>query len=528
MPRTELKTKKRTLPKSKAKKSTVKKSPIKSNTKTVKKQNGNGAKMDDFSVFRALASAITSRSNLFGAFDQQFGGDRSIYQACGYPQNILFEEMWNRYKRGDIAKRIVNAFPDETWLGKPEVIDNEDPEETEFEKAWKTLVKDNKVYHYLKRVDRLSGIGRYGVLLLGFDGADPMEQPIAGKRKLLYLQPYKEDHVTIKKWDEDPKSERYGLPEIYEIDTGSVMKDEDKGTTGTVQTDKLKLVHYSRIIHIAEDCSESDVYGTPRLEVMWNRLMDLDKIMGGSGEMFWRGGFPGLALEMDSEANPDTQTITELDEEIEKYIHRLTRVLRLQGIEAKELTGDAKDPEGHVNVQLRIISAVTGIPVRILTGSERGELASTTDQRNWNKKVDERRKDYAEPMILREFINRMIEYGVLPKPQDGEYEVRWPDLDTMTEKESAEVDETRAKTLEHLAKANSIGGDMIVPVEHQRTDFLGYEQEEADQINEDVDEQLELEAKETAEAEESMRKAEEARKREEEDKKPVTEDEEFV
>ncbi|BAQ70866.1 hypothetical protein NHU_03740 [Rhodovulum sulfidophilum] len=40
------------------------------------------------------------------------------------------------------------------------------------------------------------------------------------------------------------------------------------------------------MIHIAERALEDESIGTPRLERVWNRLMDLDKLLGGSAEMY--------------------------------------------------------------------------------------------------------------------------------------------------------------------------------------------------------------------------------------------------
>ena len=47
------------------------------------------------------------------------------------------------------------------------------------------------------------------------------------------------------------------------------------------------LVHASRVIHVAEDILDDEVYGIPRLEPLYNYLDDLLKVVGGSAEMFW-------------------------------------------------------------------------------------------------------------------------------------------------------------------------------------------------------------------------------------------------
>jgi hypothetical protein len=129
-------------------------------------------------------------------------------------------------------------------------------------------------------------------------------------------------------------------------------------------------------------------------------------------------------------------------------------------LDIKELTAQVSDPSKHVSVLLDLIAGTTGIPKRILIGSERGELASTQDETAWNSRVDERRRNYAEPMILRPFIDRLITIGVLPQPRDG-YVVEWPPIFTPSEEQQAKVAETKAKAL--AAYMSAPGADMILP-----------------------------------------------------------------
>ena len=63
-----------------------------------------------------------------------------------------------------------------------------------------------------------------------------------------------------------------------------------------------------------------------------------------------------------------------------------------------------------------MISACTGIPYRLLTGVEQGELASTKDQDNWNTRVDARRNSFCTNQIIRPFFNRLIQYRAIVPP----------------------------------------------------------------------------------------------------------------
>ena len=297
-----------------------------------------------------------------------------------------------------------------SWRLYPSIDESEGgKEETEFETKVKEMEKDLKIYHYLSRVDRLSGIGKYAVLLLGFKDGRKLDKPIKSSNELMYLQCYSEENAQIETVVDDPTDARYGLPELYKINMSSPNVNL---TVGSV------MVHHSRIVHVSEGMLESDVYGTSRLEPILNRLFDLDLILGGGAEMFWRGAFPGFGLVAREDAyfSDDGQDLQALETEMDAYIHNLQRYFRVQDVDIQQLTTQVADPSAHIEVQLMAISASTGIPKRILVGSERGELASAQDETAWIRKVDERRTNYLEPMIVRPFYDRLIDAGVLSEP----------------------------------------------------------------------------------------------------------------
>ena len=454
--------------------------------RTRTKQNGNGQHPDPIAQAQfEVLSAITSRAQLAAKMGTSFAGDRNIYTAAGYPTNISYKRYYNRYQRQDIAKRIVNSLPDATWRLHPQVIEDQDPEvETEFEKAFEAVLDRIPLFHYCRRVDRLAGIGRYAVLFLGLSDGSP-GQEISGKNDLLYLQVYSEDAAGIGTWVTGKGEERFGLPMDYNIQAS------------TTETDSETFkVHHSRVVHVADDTVENDVYGTPRLEAIYNRLQDLETTMAGSTEAQWQAGFFGMAFQ--APAGVPIQSESAMEDEIEEYYHGLRRYLRLKGVEAKPLTGSVSSPKDLVDMELKLISGATGIPLRILTGSERGELSSVKDDANWRDRVDERRLTFAEPFILREMINRMIEAGVLPEPKDG-YSIEWPDLVDADVKESTEIARI---TTESLAKYIQDEVSQLIPPMAYLTKIIGISEEEAIEMLEEAERMIEEEDLEASELEE--------------------------
>lgn len=464
-------------------------------------------------ILATLASISLTRAALARGLGKQYGGERDVYAALGWKKELCFADFYYQWQRGNIAKRIVEAFPEATWRGEPVVFETEDPKQvTTFEASWAELLDNFDVWHFLTRTDKLARMGKYAVLYFGFDDGEP-SQPLqkSTNRKLLYLQPYSEPNATINTWDKDKTSPRYGMPETYKLKVrnlnNAVPTSDVRAIQQATSTEDM-VVHWSRIIHVAENLLESNVYGTPAMECVYNNLSSLELIAGGSGEMFWRGAFPGLALEMDPTAQVADESA--LNDEIDEYVHNMRRVLRLKGIQAKSLTpGILSDPEKYVDTQLKLIAGATKIPVRILTGSEMGELASTQDKENWEDRVAERRNDFAEPVLLRPFIEKLIESGVLPAPGNSNgFSIAWPDIEAQSDKEQAEIGEIRAKALQAYVTS---GAHVVVPPMQFLVNFLGFTEEEAIQMLEEVERMLEEEAKEAEAAQATVAEEEAAR-----------------
>ena len=386
-------------------------------------------------------SALVSRMNLASKLGYQFDGERNLYRALGYPAGELkFDDFFARYVRQDIAKAIIDRPVKATWQGPLEMLESNEKDDTVFEKAWKDLNRKFGIKTRLARVDRLTGIGRYGVLLLGLEDTSNTEgfaKPVTGIRHTLkYLKPFSEKNARINTYEQDVKNPRYGLPLLYELE----VSDPAGNTNATVQ------VHYSRVIHIVYDNLESEVLGTPVLEAVFNRLMDLDKVVGGSGEMFWRNARPGYQGIIDKDYTLTKPMEDDLKNQIDEYDHDLRRMLLNAGIKWEELKQAVEDPSTAVAVILQMISAETGIPVRILTGSERGELASSEDRGEWLSYVQIRREEHAEVRIVRPVVDRFIELGILPKPA-VDYSIKWADLFAQSEKARVEIGKSRANAI---------------------------------------------------------------------------------
>lgn len=399
-----------------------------------------------------LAAQMTRRA-LAGAIGQTaFGGLRKYYETLGYPTEIAFSDFEQRYRRQDIASRIVDLPAMDTWK-KPPRISEDGETQTPFVKDWEALEARLGVWGMLSRVDRLSGIGRFGVLLLGLrDGGEPAaevaEGTLKGPQDVLYLRPFDEGQANVKTWEDESQNERYGLPLSYEL---NMWRDKP-----------AEVVHWTRILHVAEGKLGSEIFGTPRLERVFNLLGDLIKFVGGSAEATWLMMRPPMLLRPQEGYDLD-MTDAQLQEEFERWANDMLRILFVEGMEGEQLgTSQVVDPTGLFGVTIALMAAASGIPQRVLVGSAKGELAAAEyDAKQWAGQVAFRQKLYAEPEILRPFIDRLVWMGAVrpsvngyhvgEKAADGEW--YWPPLIEMSEAEKAEITQALSEAVKNMTHA---------------------------------------------------------------------------
>ena len=114
-------------------------------------------------------------------------------------------------------------------------------------------------------------------------------------------------------------------------------------------------------------------------------------------------------------------------------------------------------PKEQIEAHLQLIAAGAGIPQRILYGSERGELASTQDQTDWETTITSRQQNVMTPLFVRQTIDRLIAIGVLPVPQGGEYEVVWPPSRSTNPIRQAEIAERMGGRWRRISRAKGAG-----------------------------------------------------------------------
>lgn len=413
---------------------------------------------DDFDPNSTLISSWLQRVRIWMA-GLQYGGARDLYAVLGYSRTIQQSDYAARYLRQDIAKRIIDQPVLSTWADSPEILSD-----ANFMAAWKNLTTPGantpKVWQSIIRLDRLAGLGQFAGLVFGFDDGQDLSQPITKKdgRKLLYLQPYAEQALKVKTYDTNKASPRFGLPVIYTVSPGRFRPEIRTGNAGFTWSSESGRpqfdCHFSRFLHVAEGLLEDSVYGRSRLEVVTNLLDDLIKIQGGGAEAFWLLANRGMQVDVDKEMELSPEEGQRLQQEVEDYQNEIRRIIRTRGVKINPLASDGADPASAFANTVALLSAATGIPQSILIGSAKSALITQQDRQAWSERVSERRTEYAEPVVLRPFIDVLVNAGALPTPTQG-LEVDWPEAFSLSPLERAQTSAQMARSAANLTKSQA-------------------------------------------------------------------------
>lgn len=386
-------------------------------------------------VLNAANDAV-SRTGLASRLGMQFEGERDLYATFGYKTNLSYDDYRAFYDRLGMATRVVEKFSDDTWNKPPVLVDGESrsdgigTSETPFITEFNALAKKLQLWQVMRQADIMCGIGRYSLLFLGASGDFARPAP---NGQLFYISAYDEKQAEIGKYVKDKKKESYGLPETYKV---SMENLEEFGGINT------RAVHYSRVIHISENRLGSRVFGRPRMQEVYNRLTDLEKVTGGGAEAAWLAVYMGfLLLTREGTEFPaeDSQEWKSADEAIQRFAHRMQRFATLRGVERVENLGVHEVRIKDIyEVLIGDLAGSKGIPQRILLGSERGNLASSQDMQEWNGVIKGRRTNFAEPEMIDPFVDYCIKHEVIPAPQSGSYTTEWLPVYTPTQVEEAD------------------------------------------------------------------------------------------
>lgn len=398
-----------------------------------------------------LNATISTLSKRIGSvlFGVSKDGKRDISSIYGYQPSLEFANYYGMFARGGLAKRIVASIPRSCWRDGVKVVEGESEILAD---QIAELESSGNLSQKLERADVLGRLGRFSVLFVGVpDGLEP-EKPLGTARPdrldEVYFAPYAEDGIEIAAWENDAASPRYGMPTMYQLSV------QTRGDSGQAVMTQPRRVHWSRVVHIAEDLLDNDVEGMPVLQAVFNALEDLNKTTGGAAEAYFRNARNRFALQTDPKFNASIGTAEKqaLEEEAQRFQNDWQDFIRAGGIDVKPLTIPHNDPAGTVHVILQVISGTTGIPIRILTGEGAGQLAGNEDKESYNQLIQDRKEVYCSSWAMR-VLKILAAAKMLDLPKKAK--ILWSTPETLSETDKATNANSKATALASIGTALS-------------------------------------------------------------------------
>lgn len=458
---------------------------------------------------RLTANVMTMRSALMRKL-LQYDDRRDINAECGYPEtNPTAIDYRSMYDRHGVAQRVVNLYPEERWRRDVNIMENREADQTDFERTFDGLQKKCNVLYYIQRLDKISGIGRFGVMLFGLNDGLKLDQPVKGFKddgtvnekdrgelEVTFIRVFDESLIRISEFERDERNPRFGLPKYYTLKFADPTSSPEGDSAPPEQYTELK-VHWSRVVHAADNRVTSEIIGASRQLVVWDRLLDMRKIFGGNGEMYWRGAFNGISLESHPNLEDVEIDVSATRDQLDLYMNGLQRYLVLSGMSAKSLAPNVASPEPHFKTALLGITIPLACPYRVFVGSEQASQASTQDIETWRGRMNKTNTDYTGPQLVVPVIQRLIDYGAVAppdKPEEGmevgTFEAEFPDLN---EQDDTTKIENSSKLTEAIAKYIQSGASELIPEKEFLTMILNFDDDEAEAILEAAEQRMEEE-----------------------------------
>lgn len=399
-------------------------------------------------LVNALADAVGRQRMLYAGMNGNTKRTK-LWDEFGYPEQVEFDGYYRAYERNAVAHAAVHNLLDSCWVDSPTIIDGEEGKESTETTPWEKQVTKLLKRHWpkIKDADRRNLVGRYSALLIQFKDGGDWKQPVnvatvkaLGEKAVIRLIPAWESQVVPGTYVTDMQSERYGQPEFYYFNEQPVGDDKAYGPTRSVQ------VHPDRIIIICEGSEDENMLsGVPFLRAGYNKLLDLEKISGGSAEGFLKNASRQLGIAFDKDTDMDSLKksaveagFKDLGDALNDKITRMNRgtdaALVMQAGAPSVLSVAAADPSPSWTVAANEFSASIQSPFTIQFGQQTGRLASDEDKTAWAKRCNGRRWGHQTTLVT-VLIERFWTTGVISAPASGEVTLAWSDLLAPSEKD---------------------------------------------------------------------------------------------
>lgn len=382
----------------------------------------------------ALNSALSERATIAARQSLMHGGLDAgrpcAWESYGYKENLCFGDFYRLFERGGIAHGAVMTLNEHCWSNDPELVEGDEEDRAEAPTAWekqfKKLAKRLKLWEKFRDADMRRLVGRYSGIILQFKDSKDWDKPVgkASEAQLINIIPAWEGQLTVASWYDNPKEVNFGQPKEFLYRENAV----DNNNT-TAEPGRMVTLHPDRVVILGDIRN-----GIPFLLAGYNDCVNMEKVLGGSGESFLKNASRQLAInfekdvQLDEIARAHGVPVGELQEIFNEVTVGMSKgidqTIITQGATVNPLVANVPDPLPAFDVSLQSFCASIRIPSKIIVGNQTGERASTEDQKTFNKRCQGRRLNTLSSDI-ETFVAHLMRLGVLLTVETS---VCWDDL----------------------------------------------------------------------------------------------------
>lgn len=427
--------------------------------------------MQDFK--QALTTVVnrkihaTREAMLSGGLD---GKRPASWDEFGFKGEIGFNDYFNAYDRNSLAFAAVDKRASKVWSDDPWIIEGEstddDKKTSTVEASVVALAKRSGLWAAMYKADEFRMVGGWSALILLIADGDTLDnavtKPVSADSLVgcvpVYANQIKE---LTHKADRSVETYQYHQP-----------------ATGAAEA-QIKTVHADRVVIIGDPLADRSL-----LRAGFNDLVNIEKVIGGSGESFLKNAARAIGINYDKEVDftEVARMYGKKPEEMHEVLNDIARdlnmsidvVLATQGATVQTLSVAVSDPQPTFNVAVQSFASSVDMPVKVLIGNVSGERASTEDLKQFSGTCQSYRTTKAAAAI-RSVIERLFKLRILTP---FSFSVMWSDLRESSPTERATYAGLLADVNQKMATAKQIAsvlGDNITISDDEIRTALGYE-----------------------------------------------------
>ena len=293
-----------------------------------------------------------------------------------YPETLHPKDLRVLYDRNLLASALVNARVDASWGDASTfLVDDEEDEQLN------AIARESRVLDALQRADLRSEVTTWSIFIPGASG----EPAVWGA-----------DEAVIEERDQD------GMPRAYSV-APSGLSDEEREK-------QKRIVRANQVAHVCDPrYSASVLTSNPRIVAGYNRLFDLERIMGGGAFAIFQAGFPQYHFMFEG-VEPTEKELNELKQQMDEFADAVRKVLTTtEGVSMDTVNVNVPSVSPALREYLVHIVAGFGVPMSEFTGEALVAHSASVNLTTWHKRMNRRRSRMILPRVVEPCLARFIE-----------------------------------------------------------------------------------------------------------------------